>query len=397
MDATELVLFLGRAIFLATNILLLYVFLTPKRSLGFQIGAFAATWIGIFVLRSCLERFELDLLLLGYFVGSFYLLPCVLIFKESLQAKVFVFFMNFSLSQAVYLICTYIDRFVEPDVPRSIVLLGLILELASVPLLFRYLKPTISEIIGSIDRQNFAFTLFPLISFMLLAYHGVQRVYTASSFAALLLSSSMILFSYQLIAKMMIGTRRQRQLELLAMTDKLTGLYNRRHMETVLEAEFERYKETGDGFVLISLDIDHFKRVNDFYGHVCGDFLLKAVSEELSKTVRTTDVVARWGGEEFLLLLPQTESVYAAEVAERIRLIIEKRSYDWGNEKVGVTVTLGVCEVSADDTLGALIKKTDLALYQGKKQSRNCVMIFDDGIEAKDEVCLKNSALAAEN
>lgn len=212
-DTAINVLYLCRAVFLTTNILLLYIFLTPKRPFWFQAIAFTATWVTVYLLRILLVPLALDPILLGYIVGTLYIVPCTLIFKESLHAKVFVFFMNFSLSQFIFLIFLHIDRFLSLPIPYTFLLLGLLLELASLPLISRYVKPSIRGIIEIINQQNPSFTLFPLLSFILLAFYGVNRTYMLFTFIPLVLCTTLIMFSYYLIAISIDRTRRHQQLE----------------------------------------------------------------------------------------------------------------------------------------------------------------------------------------
>jgi len=128
---------------------------------------------------------------------------------------------------------------------------------------------------------------------------------------------------------------------------------------------------------LIIVDIDFFKIINDTYGHAAGDCVLKSVSEDLRKTVRESDTVARWGGDEFLLLLPKTNAKNAVGLAEKINKIVGNHRYDYGNETLAVTLTLGVAVIMSGDTVASIIKKADLIMYQGKQASRNCVISFD--------------------
>ncbi|RDG29698.1 GGDEF domain-containing protein [Oceanispirochaeta sp. M1] len=164
------------------------------------------------------------------------------------------------------------------------------------------------------------------------------------------------------------------------MTDSLTGLYNRRYMEQQIQQEYKRYQKSGTEFALVSSDIDFFKNINDLYGHDCGDYLLKSITKDIRKSIRTYDTVARWGGEEFLLLLPATDRVQAITLAERIRKTVEEHRYefDGSNQSVSVTLTLGVSVVNSGDTIDGMIKRADIALYYGKRKSRNCVISFDE-------------------
>lgn len=209
----EGIVFVGRAIFLITNILLLYIFLTPRRPFWFQITALSVTWITIYFLRDIMQAIIPDPYLLGYILGSLYMIPCALIFKETINAKLFVFFMIFSLSQANFLIFSFLEQLIFNHYVGSLVLTGLMLEAASLPLLKKYVSPHVSNIIAIIDQRNFAFTCFPLLSFVLLAYYGVERTDLLSNFIPLVVSTLSILFTYYLIATAIYQTIRNQQAE----------------------------------------------------------------------------------------------------------------------------------------------------------------------------------------
>lgn len=153
----------------------------------------------------------------------------------------------------------------------------------------------------------------------------------------------------------------------LALHDSLTGLANRRHLDIVAESNLARARRHGTPFAIILLDLDHFKRYNDTHGHSAGDQLLVAVANTMKNEVRETSLVVRYGGEEFLVLLSDTEITTALAVAERIRLKVQ--------ENTGVTVSLGVSWArDADRSLAALIGEADAALYQAKNSGRNRVV-----------------------
>lgn len=169
-----------------------------------------------------------------------------------------------------------------------------------------------------------------------------------------------------------------KQLELVAKTDSLTQLSNRRDMLDKLEYEKIRFERSQRPFVLILCDIDHFKRFNDTYGHDCGDFVLVSVANSMQSIGRKQDWVARWGGEEFLLLLPETDLNGGGIFAEKIRRTIAEHSYQYKEQDLSITMTFGV-SVFDDYALeiDECIKRADRALYKGKEQRRNCVVLFD--------------------
>ncbi|VAX24133.1 hypothetical protein MNBD_NITROSPINAE03-908 [hydrothermal vent metagenome] len=173
-----------------------------------------------------------------------------------------------------------------------------------------------------------------------------------------------------------------RQLELLrhlAITDGLTSLLNHRVFHERLSSEFDRSKRFKQPLSLMMADIDFFKKVNDTYGHPVGDQILKAIADKLKAHLRTVDVVARYGGEEYAMLLPQTDAGMARVVAERIRTDIESESFATDKGKLKVTVSLGICDTTAGDfDSGAqLLSKADEALYKAKNGGRNQTVIYN--------------------
>lgn len=163
-----------------------------------------------------------------------------------------------------------------------------------------------------------------------------------------------------------------KKLEFLSTTDQLTELYNRHKMNSELEKEWKRTLRYRQKFSIIMFDIDWFKKINDAYGHQAGDSVLKEISRLTKKTVRSTDIVSRWGGEEFLILCPET-SLKAAEIlaAKLCRTIKEYQC------TVGTTITIsaGVCEFTGQKSIEDLIKKADEKLYEAKQRGRNRVEV----------------------
>ncbi len=168
--------------------------------------------------------------------------------------------------------------------------------------------------------------------------------------------------------------RHEQALRDAASLDVLTGLYNRRGGESLLERTYIGAREGGAPFGLILADIDHFKAINDTFGHPAGDRVLERVGRLLRACVRATDGVVRWGGEEFMVILPHCELRAAMEQAERIRARIERTP----QPEVGpITLSLGVAQLNAGETVASLIDRTDRALYEAKRQGRNRVCSAD--------------------
>jgi diguanylate cyclase (GGDEF)-like protein len=164
--------------------------------------------------------------------------------------------------------------------------------------------------------------------------------------------------------------RNETEIHLLATTDSLTGITNRSEFSRILASEMDRAKRYGAPLSLIMYDLDYFKRVNDTFGHDAGDEVLRAVTDVVKGNTRTVDVVARWGGEEFMVLMPQSNLAAAGNAAEKLRQAVEQTRLD----KVGmVTVSFGVTEFVSPDDFNTLLKRVDDALYQAKANGRNRV------------------------
>lgn len=165
--------------------------------------------------------------------------------------------------------------------------------------------------------------------------------------------------------------------KLIEMTriDALTRVYNRSFLDKRLTEELERAQRFGNHFSVIMIDVDYFKNINDTRGHLCGDYTLRRLAEILQQVVRTIDIVGRYGGEEFCCVLPETGFANACILAERIRMDVAAEIFAWGNERYGITVSLGVAEYGEEaQTLETLVGLADNALYRAKHAGRNRVM-----------------------
>nr|WP_282434229.1 GGDEF domain-containing protein [Desulfosporosinus sp. BG] len=165
------------------------------------------------------------------------------------------------------------------------------------------------------------------------------------------------------------------KLEWISRSDPLTGLYNRRYIMEKIESEFISTKKNAKKFSLILADIDFFKKINDTFGHDCGDHVLKVVSKSLKDAVREQDFVSRWGGEEFLILLPETEIEGARILVDRIKRIIEEQIIEYNGVQVSTTMTFGVTESQDYGMIEDIIKRADNALYEGKSRGRSCIIL----------------------
>lgn len=163
----------------------------------------------------------------------------------------------------------------------------------------------------------------------------------------------------------------------LSITDELTGLSNRRCFDNTLEKEFLRALRYNNKLTLVMFDIDHFKTVNDTYGHPCGDYILKEVANAALQTFRKTDTVFRFGGEEFVVILTETDIKQSEIPLERFRKTIETLDLTYQNQRINITVSIGACQL--DQSIGnkeEFLQKADNALYDAKNSGRNKVVFL---------------------
>ena len=160
------------------------------------------------------------------------------------------------------------------------------------------------------------------------------------------------------------------ELEKLMITDKLTSIFNRHGLDMMFADALSRYKRYQNSFGIILIDIDKFKNINDRYGHQQGDVVLKSVAKVLKSTTRASDIVGRWGGEEFLIICPEVSKETLLYLSENLRKSVENYKF---NEVDVVTISLGIAIVSEDDTYDTIILKADKALYRAKNTGRNKV------------------------
>lgn len=166
-------------------------------------------------------------------------------------------------------------------------------------------------------------------------------------------------------------------LEEISAYDPLTGVFNRGHVESRLRDEFARSHRHDSDLSVILFDIDHFKRVNDTYGHMAGDEVLGEVADRVTGALRKEDVFGRYGGEEFTVILPDSDLAAARIVAERLRHCIAARPIATSAGPVEITITLGVCQLHPDiATHEMLLDRADQALYRGKAGGRNGVFLY---------------------
>ena len=161
----------------------------------------------------------------------------------------------------------------------------------------------------------------------------------------------------------------------LTTVDGLTQVYNKRYFMEVLEREISRGHRYGRELSLIMFDIDHFKNINDTYGHLAGDHVLHQLAQVVKERIRREDIMARYGGEEFAIVLPEIDAFNARQFADKIRRLVEKTAFKFEDTKIPVTISIGVGCVTADLTTSTdFIKLADENLYEAKRRGRNCVV-----------------------
>lgn len=168
------------------------------------------------------------------------------------------------------------------------------------------------------------------------------------------------------------------EMEQLARHDALTNLYNRRTLDDIIRSEIQRSIRTHRGFAIAIADIDNFKKINDGYGHDCGDYVLKTLALIFREQVRTTDTVGRWGGEEFLFIFPETTCEGARIVLERVRTTVEAHEFSFNNRSFRISITAGFSFHTSQFDADVITKEADNALYKGKNSGKNKVVCSQD-------------------
>ena len=176
-------------------------------------------------------------------------------------------------------------------------------------------------------------------------------------------------------------TEKTRNLEILAVTDPLTGIFNRRHFDRRLEEEYRRVERYNSHLTLIMIDFDHFKLINDLFGHLTGDKVLNLAATEMTRALRDVDILARWGGEEFMALLPETPAGTGLKVARRLHYLIGNSPH-WKelSPELKVTVSMGLVSLpwTRQASIDQTVKVLDRALYRAKDAGRDCIVRYLD-------------------
>jgi len=165
------------------------------------------------------------------------------------------------------------------------------------------------------------------------------------------------------------------KLQRLALVDSLTGIANRNYLEETLEVRISEHRRYGWSFGVLFLDIDWFKEINDNHGHGCGDIILKTVAKTIIHNIRNLDSAGRWGGDEFLIILPNISAEELEIIASRIRVLVGKSTAEANSEEVSVTISIGGTIVHPDDTKKTILARADALLYKCKASGKNTILI----------------------
>lgn len=210
-----------------------------------------------------------------------------------------------------------------------------------------------------------------------------RRILVTLFLVAILVMGAMILFF--LYRRYRLRTRTEMELreayarmERIARYDNLTRLYNRHTILERIDIEMVRMGRTWRPFCLVMLDVDDFKRVNDTYGHECGDLMLRHLADLVRNHLRQADVAARWGGDEILIMLPETDMAGGAVLAGKLRSLVEKSPMNYGDRKIALTVTMGINVYNRPGPVSECIRGADRAMYAGKQMGKNTVVRLDE-------------------
>jgi len=221
---------------------------------------------------------------------------------------------------------------------------------------------------------SLALLFIPDNGIMTAAYTYVFKVRYLSTFLVVCVISSICEYSryhsYTLLKRL------QKSIQLEAHTDELTGLYNRRYMYEQIDRVIDKVHRYKRPYSMLLCDLDHFKSINDNYGHSCGDQVLIETANRMKDVLRSEDIAARWGGEEFLFILPETGAKAAFLVAEKLRQRLCDQVICCTNEQLSVSMSIGVLQIQEGDDLEGILNNVDDALYEAKRDGRNTVKLF---------------------
>ncbi len=206
---------------------------------------------------------------------------------------------------------------------------------------------------------------------------GQRNIYIFFIVVIIFVAALLLIIAIIFMGKYRMKKKHSIEMEKIAKTDPLTQLPNRRAVLEQINYEVVRFRRSAEPFTIIISDIDDFKYINDTYGHDAGDKVLITLSNLIKDTIRKQDICARWGGEEFLFLLPETDNKGSKIISEKIRKRIEKEKIDYKDSTLSITMTFGICTFSEELTADECITQADKALYEGKKSGKNRIVLYN--------------------
>jgi diguanylate cyclase (GGDEF)-like protein len=248
--------------------------------------------------------------------------------------------------------------------------------------LWIYIVPPVALFFGGMRKGSLIIGLFVIAISVLMFYPNDEWLRTSYTFefktrliySFLTVSALFALYEYVRQNSFARLQEMSQKFERQAMRDPLSGLLNRRGMRDNFQQEFDRSRRYNNDLTVMMCDIDNFKVVNDKYGHDKGDEIIKNLATVFKTQLRKQDSVARWGGEEYLFLLPETNIIQGMQLAEMLRSKIEETRYKHDDETFSVTISIGLHQITSTDTINQGITKADTNLYKAKEQGRNrCV------------------------
>lgn len=249
--------------------------------------------------------------------------------------------------------------------------------------LWIYVVPPVALFFGGMRKGTRNLGLFVVVISILMFYPNDEWLGTSYTFEF----KSRLIYSFLTVSCLFAFYEHVRQnsfhriqemsqkFEKQAMRDHLSGLLNRRGMREKLQQEFDRSQRYNNDLTVMMCDIDHFKVVNDQYGHDKGDDIIKSLGAIFQSGLRKQDSLARWGGEEYLFLLPETNANQGMQLAEKLRSKIEETQYKHDDKTFNITISIGLHQFTSTDTINQAITKADTNLYKAKEQGRNCCIL----------------------
>ncbi|MGD9579969.1 MAG: GGDEF domain-containing protein [Vampirovibrionia bacterium] len=277
-------------------------------------------------------------------------------------------------------ICVWLGKVIS--VSALIVITILCLSTGSMSFASLYFVPVLIGLFYS-DSRTIKYSIGVIVFLLLLQHTGLAYapifVNNIVSYEPVSLLQAISVVCMLLLARIIVTNRKQVShktniLQSMATTDMLTGLINRRYFDRRLIEEIARAKRHNSNLTLAMFDIDHFKRINDTYGHTVGDKVLKELGTIILNNTRESDVSARYGGEEFALILPETTQIEASDLLERIRELVANYAFVKDDSPLMVTISVGIAQYQPDYNLEAFIEQADACLYQAKNTGRNRVV-----------------------